>query len=93
MPCNAKHTEIDKQGVFTVSEECVKEHEEQLKYIGVGGVLEIMYNYERFDPTKYGDYRIVKESMISFKKINPYEPSFYLSFFKHQELEDEIDLL
>ena len=26
MPCNAKHTEIDKQGVFTVGDECVKDH-------------------------------------------------------------------
>ena len=26
MPCNAKHTEIEPEGVFTVSEKCITDH-------------------------------------------------------------------
>ena len=34
LPCNAKHTEVDPQGVFSVSEECEKDPEKQKEYLG-----------------------------------------------------------
>ena len=38
--------------------------------------MRILYNIERFDPTRYGDEKIVKESIISDMQFDPRSPSY-----------------
>ena len=47
MPCNAKHTEIDAEGVFTVSEECITDPQKQIEYLGNNPILQVLSNRER----------------------------------------------
>ena len=55
--------------------------------------MRILYNKERFDPTKYGDDRIIKESGMSKMQFDPRSPSFLMLNFMLQELEDETDYI
>lgn len=45
-------------------EYCEYDPEKQLEYLSTSISLIMLYNNERFDPTKYGDDKIVKESLI-----------------------------
>ena len=55
--------------------------------------MRILYNHERFNPKKYGDERIVKESGMSIMQFDPRIPSYVYLKFMMQELEDETDLI
>ena len=53
----------------------------------------MLVNQERFDLTEYGDKRIIKESAIFERVAHPHTPSYFFSYLKLQELEDETDLV
>ena len=55
--------------------------------------MRIFYNIERFDPTKYGDEKIVKESVMSEMQFDPRSPSYVPFDIMVQEIEDETDLI
>ena len=55
--------------------------------------MRVLYNYERFDPKKYGNEKIVKESGMNIMQFNPRSPSYIFLRFMMQELEDETDLI
>ena len=55
--------------------------------------MRILYNEERFDPTKYGDDKIIKESAMFEMQFNPRSPSYLFLNFLMKEIEDEIDLI
>ena len=55
--------------------------------------MRILYNDERFDPKKYGDDKIVKESGMSIMQFDPRIPSYLFLKFMMQELEDETDMI
>ena len=55
--------------------------------------MRILYNGERFDPTKYGEDRIIKESSMTTMQFNPRTPSYVNLKLMIQEIEDEIDLI
>ena len=42
MPCNIKHTEVNPEGLFTVSEECITDLEEQIEYLGRTPIFQIL---------------------------------------------------
>ena len=42
MPCNARHTEFNPEGVFTVSEDCITDHKKQIEYLGKVPVLHVL---------------------------------------------------
>ena len=43
--------------------------------------MRILYNKERFNPTKYGDDRIIKESGMNKMQFDPRSPSFLMLNF------------
>ena len=57
--------------------------------------MRILYNEERFDPTKYGDDKIIKESTMGKMKFDfnfEYPDQLNLKLMQ-QELEDETGML
>ena len=48
----------------TVSKDCECDREKQFEYMTASISLIMLYNNGRFDPTKFGDDKIVKESLI-----------------------------
>ena len=76
-PCNAKHTDVDKQGTFTVDKECKTDPKEQLNYTSTAASIHILVNQKRFDPQKYGNERTVKESVILENWVNPEIPQWF----------------
>ena len=47
-----------------VSNDCITDREKQFEYMTTSISLILLYNNGRFDPTKYGEDKIVKESLI-----------------------------
>ena len=43
--------------------------------------MRILYNKERFNPTKYGDERIIKESGMNKMQFDPRSPSYLMLNF------------
>ena len=89
-PCNYLHTESDE-----VDEKCNTDPEKQLDSFDRYLYARILYNEERFDPTKYGDDKIIKESTMSKMKFdfNIEHPELINLKLMQQELEDETDML
>ena len=89
-PCNYRHTESDE-----VDEMCNRDPYKQLESFDSYLNMRILYNEERFDPTKYGDDKIIKESTMSKMKFDfnfEYPEQLNLKLMQ-QELEDETDML
>ena len=55
--------------------------------------MRVLYNEQRFDPTKYGDEKIIKESAMNRMQFNPRTPSQVYLNLMMKEMEDETDLL
>ena len=53
----------------------------------------MLHNNERFEANRYGDKKIVKESIIESWKLNPESPSWLPLYVEINELEDETALL
>ena len=49
----------------------------------------LLHNNERFDPTKFDEDKIVKESIIKQLQFNPQSPAWTSFDIEMQELEDE----
>ena len=92
-PCNAKHTNGDKQGTFTVDKECDPDPQEQLKYTSTAATIQVLVNQKRFDPQKYGNERIIEESVILENWMNPEIPQWFFSNLQLQEVEDETEFI
>ena len=43
-PCNAKHTDVDKQGAFTVDKECDPDPKKQLDYTSSAASIHVLVN-------------------------------------------------
>ena len=55
--------------------------------------MRVLYNNERFEPTKYGPDRIIRESTMKQTRFDPKNPSYiYLDILTH-EIEDETDFI
>lgn len=52
-----------------------------------------MYNMEKFDPSQFGDSKIIRQSEISSTQFNPRTPNFLINSVKQEELEDDIELI
>ena len=63
-PCNYLHKEVYDYGEV-LPDECETDREKQFEYMSASISLIMLYNNGRFDPTKYGDDKIVKESLIT----------------------------
>ena len=89
-PCNYLNTESDE-----VDEKCNRDPRKQLDSFDRYLYARILYNEERFDPTKYGDDKFIKESTMSKRKFDfnfEYPDELNLKLMM-QELEDETDML
>ena len=64
VPCNYIHDEMDKNTTATVPEYCNTDSTQQFEYLTSSISLMLLYNNERFDATKFGDDKIVRESLI-----------------------------
>ena len=64
IPCNYIHDDIEKNTTATVPEDCIIDKELQFEYLTSSISLMLLYNNERFDATKFGDDKIVRESLI-----------------------------
>ena len=64
LPCNYIHDEMDVNTTWTVPEDCIVDKEKQFEYLSSSISLMLLYNNERFDATKFGDDKIVRESLI-----------------------------
>ena len=91
-PCNYLHKVVDPEGL-EVNEKCISDPEAQFEYLSSSLQMRILYNGERFDPTKYGEDRIIKESSMTTMQFNPRTPSYVNLKLMMQEVEDEIDLI
>ena len=91
-PCNYLHKERSEEGL-EVDEQCIYDSAQQFEYLSSSLNMRILYNTERFDPTKYGDDKIIKESLMSEMQFNPHTPSFVGLNFLKTDIEDETDLI
>ena len=55
--------------------------------------MRILHDKVRFDPTKYGDDRIIRESGMSKMQFDPRTPSFIFLNLMQQKIEDETDYI
>ena len=78
---------------MTDSSSCVSDPEKQFEYLSSSLQMRVLYNEQRFDPTKYGDEKIIKESAMNRMQFNPRSPSQVYLNLMMREIEDETDLL
>ena len=71
----------------------LRDPEKQKQYLRNVPVLQILYNQERFNPDKYGDERIVKESTFLRALMPSNAPSLMMTHLSLAEIEDEADLV
>jgi hypothetical protein len=64
VPCNHIHDEFDKDTTETVPDNCNTDLEQQFDYLTSSISLMLLHNNERFDAAKFGDDKIVRESLI-----------------------------
>ena len=70
LPCNQRSYggELD---YFTVSDKCNSDLNAQQDFIGGNIVFNVLYNQEKFDPTRFEKDKIVQESKIAYYHFNP----------------------
>ena len=76
VPCNFIYDKLIEDPTATVPEYCNNNSTEQFEYLTSSISLMLLYNNERFDATKFGDDKIVRESLIKQQQFDPKLPSW-----------------
>ena len=77
VPCNYLHNEVS-QTQDTVDPECITDPELQFEYLTTSLNMVLFYNTARMHVEKYGNDKIVRESVIQMMQYNPRTPTWSL---------------
>lgn len=91
-PCNLRHTDNSSDGL-PVADECINDPKQQLDYLGSAISLKLLFNEEIFDPSRFDEAKITRQSRIVNKQMSPARPSYQTIEFENSELEDDTALL
>ena len=87
-PCNYIHQQMGDIG-DVVAPECISDPEKQFEYLSTSIQMVILHNVERLDLLKFGNDKIVKESIIKDLQFDPRIPTWVEIAVQQEELEDE----
>ena len=76
-----------------IHEGCVRDSEEQFKYLSTTFRLEVLHNRERLVMESYGEEKIVRQSQILQQYFNPRKPEWFQVHVQMFELEDETEVV